>query len=265
MRIALAAANMTREIDSRKNLITRIRRLALECQDCDVLVLPEYFAMLCLGYAPYDLNPMEEIPWLAHECEAMALEDEIAGICEQFGVAILAGTWPVKTSTGFRNRAHFITEDGVLRVQDKIALTDEEKDRFGWYLKPGLNLDVFAFQGVQCGISICHDTTSNREFEAFKAKDVKLVFVPSMCENEGSPKVVDSHSFIFDRARKRSEVCNCYFACVGSIGQQSYLDQKQDNVGGAALYNCGDMVAEVGPFEKGRGAIAQILKVDVDI
>lgn len=265
MRIGLIAANMSKEVESRSGLISRIRRFALEASDCSVLVLPEYFPMLCLDYAPDDLRMSDEIPWLAKEIEDMNLENEIADIAERYELAILAGTWPVESSTGYRNRAHFITDGGTVHTQDKMALTVEERNRTGWYLKPGLNLETFTFMGVKCGISICHDTTKKSEFEAFKSEEVKLVFVPSMCEVEGNPKAVDSHAFIFDHARKRSEECDCFFACVGSVGAQVYLDQVMPNVGGAALYNRGCMTAEIGPFKKGRGSSGIILKVDIDV
>jgi predicted amidohydrolase len=264
MKIALAAANMSKRIETPTGLITRIRRLALEATGADVLVLPEYFAMLAMDYAP-PLKPTEEIAWLAHEIEQMDLVNEIAAISETFGIDILPGTWPVKTDGGYVNRAFFITEEGVIHTQDKRALTDEETDRYGWNLKPGKKLDVFEYQGIKCAISICHDTTNKSEFERFKSENVKLVFMPSMCEMEGNEKTVDSHSFIFDHARRRSEEVGCFFACVGSVGAQVLPYRTEKNVGGAALYNCGDMVAEIGPFEKGRGTTSIMLKVDVDV
>jgi predicted amidohydrolase len=264
MKIALAAANMSKRIETPTGLIYRIRRLALEATGADVLILPEYFQMLCLDYAP-ELKPTEEIAWLANEAEQMDLVNEIAGICESFGLAILPGTWPVKTDGGYKNRAFFITEDGVIHTQDKLALTDEETDRLGWYMKPGDKLNVFEFQGIKCGISICHDTTNKPEFETFKSDDVKLVFMPSMCESEGNPRVVDSHAFIFDHARSRSKETGCFFACVGSVGAQILPHRTEKNFGGAALYKDGAALAEIGPLEKGRGTTAMMLKVDIDL
>jgi predicted amidohydrolase len=265
MRIALAAANMTKEVNGRATLLARIRRFAMEASDCSVLILPEYFPMLCLDYAPASIPKTDEIRWLAKELHDMDLEGAIAEIAKAYDIAILAGTWPAVSPNGFRNRAFFITEEGTVHTQDKMSLTMEEKDRLGWYLKPGESLDVFTFMGVKCGISICHDTTKKSEFDAFKKAGVKVVFVPSMCEDEGAPQVVDSHAFIFNHAKTRSKECECYFACVGSVGPQHYLGQTVQNVGGAALYCCGDMVAEIGPISKGRGSSGAMLKVDIDV
>jgi predicted amidohydrolase len=264
VKIALAATNMSKRIETPTGLITRIRRLALEATGCDVLVLPEYFAMLVLDYAP-ELKPTEEVAWMANEIEQMDLLNETSKICESFGVAILSGTWPVETNSGYKNRAFFITEEGVIHTQDKLALTDEEHDRLGWYLQKGGELNTFEFQGVRCGISICHDTTYREEFEKFKSEEVELVFMPSMCEMEGSAKAIDSHAYIFDHARKRSEEVSCFFACVGSVGAQVLPHRTEKNTGGAALYKDGNVVAEIGPFEKGRGTSAMILKVEVDL
>jgi predicted amidohydrolase len=264
MKLALAAVNMSKRIETPEGLISRIRRLALDAVGSDVLILPEYTAMLILDYAP-PLLPTEEVSWMSDEIERMDLINEIAGISERFGIDILPGTWPVRTNKGFVNRAHFITEEGVIHTQDKMALTDEETDRLGWYMKPGDKLDVFEYRGVKCGISICHDTTYTGEFESFKANEVSLVFMPSMCEFEGDPKAVDSHSFIFSHAKKRSKEVGCYFACVGSVGGQALPHRTEKNVGGAALYQNGEMVAEIGPFEKGRGSTSIMLKVEVDV
>lgn len=265
MRIALAACNMSKEVTSGKQLVARVRRLALEAQGCDVLVLPEYFPMLCLGYAPPGIRPTEEVPWMSDELEGMDFAGEVAGICEQYGIAILPGTWPVRTDEGFKNRAHFITENGVDHFQDKIALTDEERDRLGWHLRSGTGLDIFEFEGVKCGISICHDTTYKNEFETFKSEKVKLVFMPSMCEFSGNTKTVDGHTYIFDHARKRSEEVSAFFACVGSVGAQPVGKRIEQNVGGAALYKDGSSVAEIGPISKGRGSTAYVLQVEVDL
>jgi predicted amidohydrolase len=264
MRIALAAANMSKGITCQDQLVARVRRLALEARGCNILILPEYFPMLTLGYAPPGLKQTEEVAWMAKELVEWDFAGEIAGVCERFGIAILPGTWPVETDSGYKNRAHFITGDGVLHTQDKLALTDEETDRYGWNLKSGKGLDVFEFEGVKCGISICHDTTDSREFESFKDEKVKLVFMPSMCEMEGTLKVVDSHAFIFDHARKRSEEVGCYFACVGSVGAQAIGSRIEKNVGGAALYKDGVSVAEIGPISKGRGNTAYVLQVEID-
>jgi predicted amidohydrolase len=220
--------------------------------------------MLILDYAPPRMKETEEVAWMAEELETWDFAGEVSGICEQIGIDILAGTWPVRTDDGFKNRAHFITENGVDHTQDKMALTDEETDRLGWYLKPGRSLDVFEYQGIKCGISICHDTTNKSEFETFKSENVKLVFMPSMCEMEGTPRVVDSHAFIFDHARKHSEEVGCYFACVGSVGAQAIGNRVEKNVGGAALYYKGKTVAEIGPISKGRGSTAHVLQVEID-
>lgn len=255
---------MGKPVESWGQLAARLDRMALECQDCDVLVLPEYWAMLCLDLAPDNLKQTEEVAWMANSINGSGLLDHIGEAASKYDMAILPGSWPVETSRGFVNRAHFIDQDGVLAVQDKMALTDEETDRMGWYLRPGEQLDVFEFMGAKCAIAICHDTSNKAEFEVLKKAGVQLVFMPSMCEFEGNDKTVDGHEWIFEHARKRSSEMNCAFACVGSVGAQAINGRLEKNVGGAALYRAGVCQSEIGPLSKGRGASAFILKVDVD-
>jgi predicted amidohydrolase len=265
MRIALAAANMGKPITNCAGLLARLERLAFDSRDCSVLVLPEYWAMQVLDYAPNDLKPTDEIGWMAHEIKEMNFAEKVCGLVRRYEIAILPGSWPVLTKDGYVNRAHFIDEDGVLAVQDKMSLTDEETDRMGWYLKPGEKLDVFKFMGVTCAIAICHDTAKAEEFKELKADGVELVFMPSMCTFEGNEKTVDGHKWIFNHAKLRSKEMGCYFACVGSVGMQTVGYRVEENVGGAALYKDGVCLSEIGPLKKGRGASAFILKVDVDV
>jgi predicted amidohydrolase len=265
MKIALAAANMSKPVISWKHLIQRIDRIAFDSRDCSVLVLPEYFAMLCLDFAPDDLAQYEEVSWMADEIENVSLAARVADIAKRYDMAILPGSWPVKTEGGTVNRAHFITEEGVDHIQDKILLTDEEQDRMGWYLKPGKTLDIFEFMGVKCAIAICHDTAKPQEFKEMYDNGVELVFMPSMCEFEGNDKTVDGHKWIFNHAKMRSRGSVPHFACVGSVGTQIIGDRAENNVGGAALFTNGVTVAEIGPFSKGRGSSAFILKVEIDV
>lgn len=265
MRIALAAANMGKPVAGFPQLLARLDRIAFDNRGCDVLVLPEYWAMLCLDFAPDDLKPAEEVAWMAEMIKREDLLDKVEDIAKRYDMAILPGSWPVETHKGYVNRAHFINEDGVLAVQNKMALTNEEQDRLGWCLRPGDELEVFEFMGTKCAIAICHDTSYKEEFVAMKKADVKLVFMPSMCEFEGNDKTVDGHRWIFEHARKRSSEMNCAFACVGSVGAQAIGLRLEMNVGGAALYQGGVCQSEIGPLSKGRGASAFILKVDVDL
>jgi predicted amidohydrolase len=265
MKIALCCWNMGKPVVSFANLLARLSRLALEHQDCDVLVLPEYLGMQTLDFSPVDLRESEEVAWMAEAISAFNLADAISGLARKYDMAILAGSWPVMTKDGYVNRAHFINEDGVLAVQDKISLTDEEQDRMGWYLKPGKSLDIFEFMGVKCAIAICHDTAKHQEFKEMYDNGVELVFMPSMCEFEGNDKTVDGHKWIFSHAKMRSCGSVPHFACVGSVGTQIIGDRAENNVGGAALYTNGVTVAEIGPFSKGRGSTAYVLKVEVNV
>jgi len=266
MKIALAAWNMEKPITSHKEWMGRLSRLSLECQDCDVLVLPEYWGMQILDLSPEDLKQTDEVSWMAGKLAHFDLLGSVQEIADKYDIAILPGSWPVETPNGYVNRAHFINTDGVLAVQDKMSLTDEETDRLGWYLKPGSQLDTFEFLGTKCAIAICHDTSNKKEFKEMHDDGVSLVFMPSMCEFEGNEKTVDGHKWIFEHAMLRSGEMECYFACVGSVGMQSLGDERfEKNIGGAALYKDGISIAEIPPISKGRGNTAYVLKVDIDV
>jgi predicted amidohydrolase len=266
MKIAIAAMNMGKPIKSIEHWVARVSRIALDhSEDCGVLVLPEYAAMQLLDIAPEGLKPTEEVGWLADTIEEFNLIYEMSELCDRYGIAIMAGTWPVRTDHGIVNRAHFITDEGAIHTQDKMSLTDEETDRMGWYLKPGKKVDIFEWNGVKCAIMICHDTSYSKEEEAMEAAGVQLVFMPSMCEFEGSWKTVDGHEWIFEHARKRSKDIGCWFICCGSIGEQVLAHRTEENVGGAAVYYNGSAVAEIGPYSHGHNLLAIVLKADIDL
>lgn len=265
MMIASVIANMDTNPLTSKGLETRVRRFAMDAvtKGADVLFLPEYFSMIILGSAPDDLRETEEVSWMAEQLDNFELQ--IAEIADQWNIAILAGTWPAASESGYRNMAYFVKSDGQIIAQPKLHLTREERDRLGWYLQPGRKINPFAFdwdldhpfssgRTPTCGICICHDTVSDREEEEWREAGADLLFVPSQTEIEGNESAVDSHAYIFEHARLRSEQLRCKVVALGGAGTQTFPNRPsrapQPNVGGAALFDKGKQVFYAGPFSE---------------
>jgi len=236
------------------HLVSRIRGFALTAKGfgADICVLPEYFAMLSLDFAPDDLKESSEVPWMAEEL--ISLRGDLFKISREIDIAILAGTWPTPfRDKGYRNTAYLQFSKGEYIIQPKLHLTNEEMDRMGWYLKKGNDISPFDFKGKKCGICICHDTVSDRGEEEWRKEKVELLFVPSMTEMEGNVGTVDSHAYIFEHARKRSKQLNCAVVAVGAAGTQTFPNRPfrspEKNVGGAALYVNGEVEFYTGPVD----------------
>jgi predicted amidohydrolase len=265
VKIALAITNQSLPVISAAQWISRVRRIALDCQDCDLLILPEYAAMQCLDFAGEDLQERDEPAWLAGVLDGAA--GPIQEIAHDLGMAILPGTWPAHGDRGITNRAHLCAPTGEIQIQDKLHLTKEERDRMGWYLRPGDDIDIFPFKGRNTAIAVCHDVASDAEFAKLAEADVHLALVPSMVEMLGNEHVEDSYCFIRELARRRSAELGCHVAWVSAAGAQTFPSRKgkrapQSNVGGAALFYDGDELAAVGPFDDLGDQTAIILRAD---
>lgn len=267
MRIALAITNQAMPVTSVDQWLARLKRIVLNCQDCDLLMLPEYASMQCLDYAPPGLEESYEPAWMASEF--LDKWSEMDDMAKDYLVSILPGTFADFHGAEVRNRAMFFfrRSAGMSHYQDKLHLTNEERDRMGWYLRPGSVVKVFPFKDFKTAITICHDVTSDSEFTCLKTMGVELVLIPSMVGMLGNIHIEDSYLFIREFARRRSEELGCYVAWVSAAGTQTFPSRQgkrapQKNVGGAAIFKDGKTLAAIGPFED-LGGQYLILKTDI--
>jgi predicted amidohydrolase len=199
-------------------------------QGAELLVMPEYAAEQWLSFAP-ELAGSEEISWLAEQ--APRAMEAIATLPARHGMALLAGTMPVRVRNGgarFVNRAHLLLPDGRTFVQDKLCLTPPEKDPAGWLLAEGDALQIVEWRGLRLATVICLDIELSALSARLATCDLDLILVPSMTEK------LAGYARVFSCAKARAvelEVAVCAVGCVGSAATSK---PRESNTSGAAVY-----------------------------
>ncbi|WP_242468795.1 nitrilase-related carbon-nitrogen hydrolase [Rhodovibrio salinarum] len=203
-------------------------------QGADLFVMPEYASAQWLSFAPPDLSPDREVPWMADQ--APKALDAVRPLAAKHGMALLAGTMPWRLDEASAdapaevNRAWLILPDGTIHAQDKLCLTPGEKDPLAWQLTVGHTLTLVRWRGLTVAIAICLDV----ELPALSAKLAPhapdLLLVPSMTEKRAGFHRVNSC------ARARAVELQAAVLTCGCIGDAATGKPREGNTGGAAVY-----------------------------
>lgn len=149
--------------------------------DAELLVFPEYAgneAGLIGVTAPLS------VPDECTRCSAAAPRywALLADLAEASGKTILAGSLPVQTADGWKNRAALIRPDRQAAFIDKVQLTPWE--RRDTPLTPGGGAGLFDLGGVRVGVLICYDGEFPLQARALCADGMSLLLMPSATEGE---------------------------------------------------------------------------------
>ena len=142
-----------------------------------LLVFPEYAPLELISLLPPELHHdvLGMRPALqAFLPEFVALHEQLA---RQFGMTIVAGSYPVAHADGFVNRAFVFSPSGASDFQDKLLMTRFEAEE--WSISPGRGVKVFESQGIKFGIAICYDSEFPHLARALAEGGAELLVVPS--------------------------------------------------------------------------------------
>jgi predicted amidohydrolase len=203
-------------------------------QGAELFLMPEYACAQWLSFAPADLSPDQEVPWMA--AQAPAALEAVRPLAAKHGMALMPGTMPwtldpaPDSGPAEVNRGWLILPDGGLHAQDKLCLTPGEKDPLAWYLTVGQTLPLVRWRGLTLATAICLDV----ELPALAAKlaphQPDLLLVPSMTE-----KLAGFHR-VNSCARARAVELQAAVLACGCIGDAATGKARDGNVGGAAVY-----------------------------
>lgn len=213
--VALWATNLSVPLAGIDDWVAAVATQCARARDegAELLLLPEHVSSQWLSFAPPALTAAQEIPWLAgHSEQALA---RLRPLPEKYGLALLAGSWPVRHGTGYANRAHLLLQDGLLCVQDKLCLTPDERDPQAWSLVPGSSVNLIRWRGLKLAIVICLDIELPALAARLAACDLDLILVLSMTH-----KLAGYHR-VFSCAKARAvelQAAVCAVGCLGRIG-----------------------------------------------
>jgi len=235
------------------------RMAEARAEGAELFLMPEYASAQWLSFAPQDLPPDQEVPWMA--AQAPAALAAVRPLAAKHGMALLPGTMPwtldpaPASGPAEVNRAWLILPDGTLHAQDKLCLTPGEKDPLSWHLTVGQTLPLVRWRGLTLATAICLDV----ELPALAAKlaphQPDLLLVPSMTE-----KLAGFHR-VNSCARARAVELQAAVLACGCIGDAVTGKPREGNTGGAAVYLPSEpelghlgVVAETGAMAKSDGA-----------
>lgn len=224
MKIA-AAAYPVEALSSWDALRAKLTRWVQDADDADLLVFPEYAGLeagLIGATAPLSIE---------QECTrcsdaAHAYWQVLVGLACAHERAILAGSLPVHTAGGWKNRAAFLRPDGQAAFIDKIQLTPWERSETP--LTGGQGAGVFQLHDTRLGVLICYDGEFPLQARALHTAGAQVLLLPSATET------IAGHTRVHLAARARaleSGGQTVLAQLVGTCPQSAFADISTGRAG----------------------------------
>jgi len=178
LRIAICQFPVSCDIASNAKFIRRFMKEAAETES-HLVHFPE---TALSGYGRSDFTPSSTNNWQELEEQTK----EIVNLAGKLGLWVVLGSCrKVANSEKSANCIHVISDKGrVVGTYNKQQLTPSVES--AWYT-PGSGFLVITINGIKCGFLICYEACFPNLFEAYRKKDVQLIF--HSCHNvSGKPK-----------------------------------------------------------------------------
>jgi predicted amidohydrolase len=166
LRIAICQFPVSCNIANNARFIRRFMKEAAEVA-ANAVHFPE---TALSGYGRSDFAPSSTDNW--QELEERT--QEIINLAGKLGLWVVFGSCrKVANREKPANCIHVISEKGrIVGTYDKRQLTQSES---AWYTR-GDDLLVITINGIKCGFLVCYDACFPDLFEAYRKKDVQLIF-----------------------------------------------------------------------------------------
>lgn len=249
LRLALAQYAVQRHA-SLDDFAARIDGLLSDAkgQGAEMLVLPEYAPMELAATFTGRADAAPGAPVAEREAvEARA--ETIIEIMRQgamrHGLWLLGGSLPMRdpTTAQVRNRAPFISAEGVVRFQEKRVMTRFETEE--WQVSAGAEPQVFQTPWGLIGIAICYDVEFPMLVRAQVEAGAWLVLNPACTDT------LWGFNRVHLSARARAIENQCFLAVSPTVGEAPWSATLDLNRGFAGVF---------GPCDRGfpeDGVIAQ--------
>ncbi|MDV6374868.1 carbon-nitrogen hydrolase family protein [Deinococcus arenicola] len=199
----------------------------------EVLVFPEYAALELVALLPPELH--HDVLGMRPALQALLPDflDLHAGLARQYGVCIVAGSFPVASGENFVNRAHIFAPDGMHSWQDKLLMTRFEAEE--WHISPGDGVRVFALglrsgEILRFGVATCYDSEFPAPARQMTEGGAEVLLVPSFTGSRAG----------FTRVRvgsmARALEGQCYAVHAPLLADAPWSYALEDAVGRAAIY-----------------------------
>jgi len=201
-------------------------------QGAHIVVLPEYLALEAA--AMFDTATRDDFvrslaALQSHHDAFVALARELA---RSHAIHLVAGSFLLDVGAGrYRNRAYFVSPQGVVAYQDKLTLTGFE--RAARVIEAGDELKVFDTDFGRVAIDICYDIEfplyAHAQAEA--GAGARLLLVPSCTDT------VAGANRVLVGCRARALENPLYVACAVTAGEAPWSPALDVNTGNAGIYS----------------------------
>ncbi|GAB0119317.1 carbon-nitrogen hydrolase family protein [Acidisoma sp. 7E03] len=256
LRLALAQYKIDR-LDSLDDFAVKIDRLLAEARagGADLLVLPEYAAME-LAAVFTDAGDA-----VAERDAVVARAEDIVEIMRQgamhHGLWLLGSSVPMLRDGAVRNRAPFISAEGVVRFQEKRVMTRFETEQ--WMVSAGDAPQVFDTPWGCIGISICYDVEFPMLVRAQVEAGAWLILAPSCTDT------LWGFNRVHLSARARAVENQCFVAITPTVGEAPWSATLDVNRGYAGVFGpCDRGFPEDGVIAMGALDQASLVFADLD-
>lgn len=167
MKIALLQLQVL-EKNKAANVVHGLELARKTAKEHDIIVMPEVWT------TGYSLGHLQE------EAETIdsSVMQELCAIAREEDCHILAGSVPMLHDGRIHNTSVAISRQGkIVNCYDKVhlfGLFNEEK-----FFAPGNNFNVFHFDDICCGSTICYDLRFPELFRHLALQGAKIIFCPA--------------------------------------------------------------------------------------
>jgi predicted amidohydrolase len=216
-----------------------------------------------LGPLPVMVASRRKEPSLDWETDAVqaALPEFIAihaDLATRYAVYILAGTLPIRTDNGTRNRAYLFTPEGTAGYQDKIVPTRWEREI--WGITGGEQIKIFDTAFGPIGIAICYDVEFPLVARLQAEAGARIVLTPCCCDS------LRGYHRVRVGARARALENQAYVIQSPTVGEAAWSGVLGTTAGAAGIYGPPDIGPGLnGVIAQGRCDVPSWVYAELDL
>jgi len=201
----------------------KIKQLVLDAKQrkAQLLLLPEYAGIEYGDHAKTDRDL-----YLSLQPQLPAYISLFAELARSHDIYIQPGTILVEADSLFYNRAYFFSPDGEYSYQDKLYLTEYEKQT--GMITAGMEQIIFETRYGKIAIAVCYDSEFSTVFKNVVQAGAWLVLVPSYTNSLAGLHRVQLC------CRARAIENQCYVAVSFTVGEVAFGDKPYDTTTGQA-------------------------------
>lgn len=227
LRLCLAQYKIDR-LDSLEDFAVKLDRLLAEASagGADLLVLPEYAAMELAAAFTETADAVSEREAIVVRAEAIV--EVMRQGAMRHRLWLLGSSLPMLRDDAVRNRAPFISAEGIVHFQEKRVMTRFENEQ--WMVAAGAEPRVFETPWGRIGVSICYDVEFPMLARAQVEAGAWLILAPSCTDTLwGFHRVHLS-------ARARAIENQCFVAITPTVGEAPWSATLDVNRGYAGVF-----------------------------